>query len=786
MGLFGKKGKEKIIPNYRMVPSENGPVIDVFCLDGEGYNTINADDNLLFLSGMTYWQMKLTAYGCDRDPGVARSNASRFFLKLWEKGYYEKQPLVGWYMALYSVYHGNTWSDISRKAMKVFCEYFFQQKNLETMEVWKMSMMYTSLCGGSIDDLVGWLHRYMENILSQKLIWEGSSLVMPVLKHYKVLQGIVHQVPFDTPETGGTLEGYWDYIADKFMCEEAKLESALVRIFLAHSPYKCLNIAKDDNEYMLDGEIEAGRAGIKEEAALFNKAAKEGNLLALSFVHQTDWVYETAMNKTKYPSFDKTVLANDDYIRRNREYVLQQLYSEAKSTSDRLASIGLILKKAEKHFAKGLYQVAAGENFYDEMKKAASYAEGLYFTDLPKGRLNAAIRAAVCLNLVYKEEFSFLTQKDKENPSRVEKLAIGCRNKPTELKFRKLGMLLRDGFMGMHPQPDLWDKFRYKAFDTAKDYGITKYVLDEEPDMAEKLFRSMLEDGENKWSQKHITGAWLGLAWLRYSKEDYSDLSELVKYLERYKGFDDIIGRDDINSYIKAIKDNNLMKIEPLAEKLTQDKRVHNDDPVIIDMGRLVARYLGCQYEQQMEKCKDEIEKIALMTKVVDVEMLYAGYAPRLLGYIITGLDLDLEYFYGLLEDKEVYDAVYIAVLLKPMLDYVKAAVAKGCNLKEQMDELQKKWDSAEARRILTTKHERPKYTVSESRHKSPWDEAPSPIDVIMDADERKHNEDGMTNEELFNAGRRSEMDHERDKALREGLKNPWGKPDPDKPKEWF
>ncbi len=775
MGLFNRNKKEEVIPNYRMVPSQNGPVIDVFSLDGEGFDTINADDNLLFLSGMTYWQMKLSAYGCDRDPDVARGNASRFFLKLWDREYYKKQPLIGWYMALYSIYHGNTWSDVSRKAMKVFGEYFFQQKKLHTMEAWYISAMYTSLCGGSIDDVVGWLHRYMENIVSKKLIWEGSSLVMPVLKHYKVLQGIVQQVPFDTPQAGGTLAGYWDYIADKFMCEEAALEAALVRILLAHSPYKLPGISNDDNEFMLEPEEEAKRTGVKEEAALFNKAAKKGNLLALSFVYQKKWVYETAMNKNKYPSFDKTVLANDDYMRRNRENVLQQLYSEANSTADRLASIGLTLKKAEEHFAKGLYQVAAGEKFYDEMKKAASYAEGLYFTDLPKDRLNAAVRAAVCIQLVFKEEFSFLTKEDLENTSKVEKLAIGCRNKPTELKFRQLGMLLRDGFMGMHPQPDLWDKFRFKAFDAAKDYGITKYVLDDEPDMAGKLFRGIIENDKGKWSKKHITGSWLGLAWLRYSKEDYSDLSELVEYLERYDGFDDIIGRDDINSYIKAIKDNNLMKIEPLAEKLSRDRRIHNDDPVIIDMGRLVARYLGCQYEKQMENCKDEIEKLTLMTKVVDVEMLYAGYAPRLLGYIITGLDLDLEYYYGLLEEKEVYDAVYSVAYLKPMLDYVKAAVAKGCNLKEQLDELQKKWDEAETRRILTTKHERPKYDVSEKRHKSPWDETPSLMDVIMDADERKHNEDGRTNEELFNAGRRSEMDHERDMALREGLKNPWG-----------
>ena len=773
MGLFGKK--EASIPNYKTVPSQNGPVIDVFCLDGEGYNTINADDNLLFLSGMTYWKMQLTAYGCDKDPNAARSNASRFFIKLWDNKYYEKQPLIGWYIALYSVYHNNTWSDIARQAMKVFCEYFFRQKDLHTMDSWHVSMMYISLCGGSIDDVVGWLHGYLENILSKKLIWEGASLVLPVLKHYKVLQGLVHQVPFDTPEAGGTLEGYWDYLADKFMCEDARLEATFLRLFLAHSPYKHLTTSKDDAEYRLDPEVEAERAGVKEDAALFNEAAKNGNPLALPFVRQKEWVYETSRNKAKYPSFDNLVLANDDYMRKNRLNVLPQLYSKADATADRLASIGLALKQAEKHFAKALYQVAAGENFYDEMKKATSYAEGLYDVKLPVGKLNAAVRAAACISLVFKESFPFLTKADMESTSKVEKLAISCRKNPTELKFRQLGILLRDGFKGMHPQPDLWDKFRDKGLAAAKDYGITKYVLDDTPDVAENQFRAIIENGEQVWSEEHITGAWLGLAWLRYAREDYSDLSELVTFLQRYDGFEPIIERHVIDYYIRSIKDNDLLAIEPLAGMLALDKRVHNDDPVLLDMGRLVARYLGCQHEKQMEACEDTVEKLVLMTKVVDVEMSYAGYAPRLLDYIVTGLSSDLEYFYGLLECKEVYNAVYAAVNLKPMLDFVKAAVANGCNLKEQLAELEKKWDESEIHRILTEKRNKSDYSAPKSRQKSPWDEAPSLVDILMDADERSHNEDGMTNEELYYTGKRSELDHERDAALREGLKNPWG-----------
>ena len=237
------------------------------------------------------------------------------------------------------------------------------------------------------------------------------------------------------------------------------------------------------------------------------------------------------------------------------------------------------------------------------------------------------------------------------------------------------------------------------------------------------------------------------------------------------------MGRDTVNSYIKAIKDNDLMGMEPLAEKLTQDKTVHRGDPVLKDMGRLIARYLGCQYEQKMENCKKEIEKLAVMTKVVNVEMLSAGYAPRLLSYILMGLDMKLAYFYSLLEYKEVFDAVYAHTNLETMLGYVNTAIDNGCDLKEKLAELNRikaemdeKQRRAEIRTILKTESEKvPDFTVN--KHK---DEVPSLIDVLMDLGESGSNEDGMTNEELFNLGRRGYLEHERDKAARDALKNPF------------
>ena len=72
---------------------------------------------------------------------------------------------------------------------------------MNTQELWYVSMMYTSLCGGSIDDVVGWLHNLLQALLSQRKITDGTSMVVPVLKHYKTLQGIVHSVPFTAPET---------------------------------------------------------------------------------------------------------------------------------------------------------------------------------------------------------------------------------------------------------------------------------------------------------------------------------------------------------------------------------------------------------------------------------------------------------------------------------------------------------------------------------------------------------------------------------------------------------
>ena len=783
MGFFNRK--PKFVPNYKTVPSKNGPVIDVFSLDGEGYNTVNASNADLFLSGMAYWNMEVKAYGCDYDIQVARNNSSRFFSRLWDNGYQAQQPLIGWYLALYTVFHGGGWSDISRQAMKVFCESVFKTNTLHTQEAWYLSMMYTSLCGGSFDDVVMWLHSLLESNVSQKRIPDGASLVMPVLKHYKTLQAIVKKVPFDTPQEGETLADYWDYIADKFMCEEAKLEAAFIRIFLAHSPYKSGYGVKDHYATGLNTRKRAKHMGISFEAPYFNEAAKKGNILALSVVDNSNWIYETFMNKLKYPKFNSMVLANDDYIRKNKDNIFQIIYSQAKARSEEITSVGIALKEAELHYATGLCHHIQGKDSYDEMKLATKDLLLVKNAKLPDDRINAAKRAAVWLYHLRKEECPYITKEDTDLLLRVEKLAINAHNNQSEIFTRRLGKLLKDGFMGMHPQPQLWNDFRFKAFDMAKSYGIAKYILDEDEYTARYLFDAVIKNEENKYNQNHITASWLGLAWLRYSNPSFSpeDLTEALEFISRDKILRDLIGEDAVKEYVAGAKKGKKEALTALATYYCTNKDVHKGDYLKKDMGKLFAYRITDMLKPHLETYSHEmkLEKIADMVKT---EMEFAGYSPRLFDYIVFGLDNKHPYFYQLLANEDVYKGVYYEVSLEKMLLYLFHARSLNMDLEEKIEQVQKvqqklqqERDEDETLAILARGADE---AASRSRSftptkPDPWMQGPSLVDVIMDRRERATNEDGLTNEELFNSGKRSYLEHESDQEVRKFLKNPFG-----------
>jgi len=775
MALFRRKEeKEQIVPNYRTVPSKNGPVIDVFSLDGDGFHTINADDNLLFLSGMTYWQMQLSVYGCDVDKAVARGNASRFFLKLWENKYYETQPLVGWYMALYSVFHENTWSDISRQTMKVFCEYMFKQPYMHTQEAWYLSMMYTSLCGGSIDDVVQWLQGHLENNFTRKkIIKDGAAMALPVLKHYKVLQGVMEKVPFTLPQCSETLADYWDYLADQYLCEEARLEAAFVRIFLAHSPYKNYSEPNDFTDYYFDDESRAmeraAARGILKEAALFNHMARNGNVPALSVVSDSSWRFIPENVKWKLSNFEVITRGNDNLMRKTRDNIFLRIDSEAKSIAERAVSDGEALKAADCHYARGLYLYACWfKGSADEMRQAAAYIEKLRNVKLPEGRLNPAVRAASWLYHLEKEETAGLTQRDKEDILKTEKLAISCRKNPAEVKYRNLGMLLRDGFMGIHQQPELWKKLRSKALETAGDSGITKYILDEDPDMAEYLFKCTIENSDNSWTEKHITAAWLGLAWLRYCRGDYSDLSEILTYIERDEELSQMLGRDTVEEYIRDVKANDFGVLDMLAGLFTQDKNIHKEDPILKDMGKLFARHLGSLYEQELKNCADSSMELIVMTRMVETEMTYAGYEPRLLEYIIRGLDMKLPYFYGLLQENEVYRQVWSKTDFDTMLRYLRHGASFGHDFEKEIHEIEELQREIKFR--LQREKDREIMREEAKQYKMP-ESKPRDVEFpLLDALESAAN-GGMTNDELYRSGRRSEAQHEADQELRNLLR---------------
>jgi len=559
-------------------------------------------------------------------------------------------------------------------------------------------MMYTSLCGGSIDDVVQWLHNLLQYHVSQKKIKDGASMVVPVLKHYKTLQGIVNKVPFTPPQVGGTLAEYWDYLASHYMCKEAELEAALIRIFLANDPYYSLLDETDTSDYHLDIKKRASEKGILKEVEFFNSEARNSNLLPLSIVYYPSWIYVKRMDKTKYPHFENIVLNNDDIIRKNPDGIFQKIYSEANGKATRIVTVGQALKEAEAHYAKGLYLHSIRQSLRDEMHEAQKFAKAYPGIRLPEGKLNPGIRRTVWLYHACKEESDLITQQDLKDIYSVDRLAIDLNNKPDEVKFRRLGKLLGDGFMGMHPQPELWEKLRTKAFDTAKEFGLTKYVLDDEPHIAKFLFEGVLENSKGTYNEKHITAAWLGLAWLRWSAKDYSDLTEALEYVSRDKNIINRFGRDFVNDLVERAKNNDTAALERLALLYCTDKEINKDDPIIKDVGKLFVYRITDIRMPIMEEMEESAEKLVFMTVLVQNEMELAGYSPRLLDYIIRGLENEVDYFYTLLIEKKVLDRVYKACGGRTTLAYVIYAIRLGNKLEKQRAEMEKDVKEAEAR----------------------------------------------------------------------------------------
>lgn len=770
MGLFSKRNT----PNYNTVPATDGPVIDVFSLNGEGYNTVNASNGYLLLSGIRYWNMQVNAYGCNTDVNVARCNASRFFSRLWDNGYYTEEPGVGWYIALYTVFHDSSWSDLSRQAMGVWCEHVLSLNGVDLHELWYTAMMYITFCGGSIDQVVSWLHRNLEKVVTQPVRKAGISNVLTLLKHYKLLQAIVKEDPFQRPEIGGDLRDYWAYIANKYMLQEALLEYALADALMGHDPYY-LNIHTVAQTGSINNHAKYEYA-VSNYGSILNKAAQNGNLLAMSVCSLATWVYDTPGNKLRYKSYDAEIRRLDGYVLQNRKTVFPQQYGQINTRIQNILRTAKILQEAETQYATGLYHysIQQPQEAAQCMQQAAAHKDALADIWWPKGKLDPVARAELWLRRHQGENYA-ISDENTKDLNEIETRSDKSFSKPGELRFRRFGEYLRDGYMGMQPQPELWKNLRKKALHQGKALGMVLYASDEDADLAHDFFQTIINNSAGKWNQTEVSFGWMGLAWQRHLQEDYSTVEEALQFLTLNPKARQLF--PNIDNMVIGARMKNPIILETFADAFTFNREVHTNHPVLKGLGKIFGGHLSRIYEDDFQASTDENARQEAIGRWAENELLYMGVSPKLVNLVKQGMDLGSVKVYSLLTNEELLQQLRLELGLYKLHEYVQRGIRAGAQLTKQdtflWDEIQRfeqELREAEARKEELRRRKFEELTRSSSHN----DDAFSLVDLLMDHEERKAN-DGLTNEELYNRGQRSEFDHERDEEIRKYLKNPLG-----------
>jgi len=770
MGLFSKRNS----PNYNTVPATDGPVIDVFSLNGEGYNTVNASNGYLLLSGIRYWNMQVNAYGCNTDVNVARCNASRFFSRLWDNQYYTEQPGVGWFVALYTVFHDASWSELSQKAMGVWCEHVLGLDGVDLHELWYTAMMYTTFCGGSIDQVVSWLHRRLEKTISQRTRKEGISNALTLLRHYKLLSAVIREDPFEKPETGGDLRQYWEYIANKYLLQEARLEGALADALMWHDPYH-VNI----NDLAKTGTAQSAfryEYARSHYGAILNQAAQNGNLLAMSVCSLATWVYDSTGNKLRYKSYDAEIRRLDSDLLKNRETVFPQTYSRINARAEGVIRTAKSLQAAEERYATGLYHysIKQPEEAAQCMKQAVAYKGALASVSWPEGKLDPVARAELWLRRHRGENYA-VSDENTQDLNELESHSDKSFSSPGEIRFRRMGEHLRDGYMGMQPQPELWEKLREKALERGKALGIVLYISDEEPALARNFFQGVISDTTGKWNQAYVSFAWMGLAWQRHLQGDYSTVEEALQFLQQNPHARKLF--PNMDELVAGARKKKPRFLDTLANAFSFNRDVNSNHPVLKGLGKILGCHLSWIYEEAFHASADDDARREAIGRWAKNEMQYVGISSGLVAIVKQGLELGSVEVYSLLKDKELLAEMRRELGLYTLHDRVQAGIRAGADLMEQGNFL---WDEIqrfeqELREEEQRKEEARRRKFEElTRSSSTADDGFSLVDVLMDEAERKAN-DGLTNEELYNRGQRSEMAHEYDEELRKHLKNPLG-----------
>ncbi|MBR2640067.1 MAG: hypothetical protein IKL57_06120 [Oscillospiraceae bacterium] len=774
MGIFSSQ-KSTVAPNFSMIPTKYGPVIDAFSFNRLPKDEhINAESKALMDSGFAYWNMKVDRYGCELYNNIARGNASLFFGELWHREYYNEIPAVGFYVAMYKVFNQCGWCELSEKAMRVYLDDAYPRLDLQRF--WAYIAFYTAFCSGSYANAIQWIRQRID--LDRKpgflgKIAGGYSAMLPLLRHYLVLQQIQKEVPFDAPEIDGNLGDYWKKIYNEYHNEEALLEYAFIKTLLGHNPF----VAYED-DYPNGAAVPlCVRPAIPFD--ILNHFSKMGNLPALTVTSDLSWRFLSEKSSLPEPNdilrvLDKEVSAfGEDWFkneflsaRAKVSSVLPRKEAFASATEDYLAGIfEYALKNDEKArelmlSAAKQREILSGAYFYgDEINPAESAFNWL--------RRKAAEKNGI-------EESSAVSD--------MESLSDGLNKSHSEIRLRKLGFLFRDGFKNLPPKKDYWEALRDKAYYAGK-YGLVLYCLDDGEENAESTFRSMI-DNPGEWKPHTITCAWLGLAYIRFLRKDYGT-KELLMFMERDFAERNLFTEERIKVFADKIRFEDISAFEELSDLFLNNRDIHIGNLIMKDMGKMffysaekvfqnyVEMYENGEFYEIDDKLFGMGKDISdIVIKWVKFEMKHSKKQLLLGRALFFGLKYNIPYVCNFFADDEIMESVGNIFGVEERINALYTAQSGG-------------YDVAEKLRLLRLEKRRIDYEIYEAEHKDdPWwkgaydPNAPSTyssdqdVDNFLDILERLGNEGGYTNKELYYAGERSAWDDYYDEMWRDYLKD--------------
>ena len=764
-------------PNFGMVPSKRGPVIDVFSFnrlpDGE---YINAENKTLMDSGYAYWQMWVERYGCDVYNNVARQNANLFFSELWRREYYREVPEVGLYVALYKIFNKCGWCELSEKAMSVYLDSAWER--LDGVYLWSYIMMYTSCCKGNYADAVQWLRKRIDKDKKPggffDKLFVDSGTALPLLRHYMVLLQIQKEVPFEEPALDGNLADYWKKIYDEYHCEEALLEYAFIKTVHGHNPF----VAYDDDYPDCKDTETFKRPEIPYD--ILNSFAKKGNYLAFSVVSDKRWRFAEANADLPTESdilkpYNKTARSfGEDWFR--DEFLL------AKARAAAILGRKEPYITAVENYAAGIFSYALNEDekARECMLLAAKQRDSLSGAFFYGEDFDPAESALCWLRRKAAEKKG---TEEKFDINDMESLADGLNKSHSEIRLRKLGFLFRDGFKNLRAFPDYWQTLRNEAYNASK-YGLVLFCLDDGEEAAESTFRSMTEKPED-WGHHTVTCAWLGLAYIRFLHNDFDGIKELLEFMKRDFAERNLFSDEEIAKFERRLKAEDISCCEELSGLFSNERKVNIGNLIMKDMGKTFLHAAERIYEKYAETYDEgttfyfndmlfgigkDISEI--IYNWVRFEMKHLD-KQRLLGSALNfGLKYSVPYAYSLFAKDDIMEATGNLFTIRQRLDALYIAQGKG-------------YDVAEPLRLLTLEKRRIDYEIYKATHKDEpsWKGSYDPnssssydsgkdVDDFLDILERLGNEGGYTNKELYYVGERSAWDDMNDDLFRERVKD--------------